>query len=173
MTAAWPTKKMSWRAPAKCGATAASQRTLPTSQRWPRPAPSTATLPRCESRRKLTSVVVGKKKHLFVLGLCLNCCLTQGVCPPLCALTVIKGPRSFDSCPLWKKSTIKSSTDPMAKECQWICGLPYKVSSNHGLLCLFLHFTRAARFNFWRHRHSVFLSLEFKTLGFFLTAFLS
>lgn len=37
---------------------------------------------------------------------------------PLCVLTVIKGPRSFDSCPFRKKSTIKSSTDPVEKECQ-------------------------------------------------------
>lgn len=157
MTAAWPTKKMSWRALRKCGATAASQFTLQKLQRWPKPAPSTATLPRCESRWS------------WCVWLCENPMCDARSVSPVCVLTVIKGPRSFDSCPFWKKSTIKSSTDPVAKECQWICGLPYKVSSYNGLMYLLVQFTCVARF----HCSSVFLLLEFKTPGFFLTAFLS
>lgn len=76
--------------------------------------------------RAETALCICARTHVsfFFIRLNLNSCVTQGECPLCVFLTVIKGSRSFDSCPFRKKPSIKSSTDPVAKECQWICGLP-------------------------------------------------
>lgn len=41
--------------------------------------------------------------------------------------TADKGPWSYDSRPLWEKSTTKSGTNSMAEKRQWVSGIPYKV----------------------------------------------
>lgn len=43
--------------------------------------------------------------------------------------TAVKGPWSYDTCPLWKEPTTKSSPNTMAKKRQWISGLLIKVLS--------------------------------------------